>query len=158
MNILWFLIISFLLSVNSAFAGGFNIKSIGGVETGGQMVSKFWHTSLSPSLRGEATPGANVTVTVDGTALMTAADSSGDWVFTPSGLAAGDHQVSLESGGSKINFTLVLGKENVDWTVAGKGPAETLPTAGTSWPTVLFLVVGGTMLTMGGKMLSVIKK
>jgi len=148
----------FLVNINSCFAGGFNIKSIGGVDTGGQMVTKFWHTSLQPTLRGEAMPGADVTVTIDSTSLVIAADSSGDWVFTPSGLAGGEHQIMLVSGGSTINFTLVLGNENVDWTAAGSGPAETLPTVGTIWPTFLTIFTGIGLLGIGGKIWSVTQR
>lgn len=140
----------FLVQTGAVFAGTFNIKSIGGADTDGKQISHWWVTSLQPVFRGEAVPGANVSVTIDGTALQVTADSSGDWVFTPvSALSAGDHSVIASSEGSNISFTLTTGRENVDWAAVEKGTAEALPTVGVVSPTFMMLVFGVVLAGIG---------
>ena len=58
----------------SVWAGGFTVSSIGGVTTNNLQVSKFWHTSLKPVFRGTALPGADITITIDGTGYQIVAD------------------------------------------------------------------------------------
>lgn len=131
------------LGRQSVWAAGFNLKSIGNVDTGGKQISHWWYTASQPTFRGEATPGAAVTVTIDSTALEVNADSAGDWVFTPvAALGGGDHSVVMASSGSEIRFILTIGSENVDWAAVEKGGGETLPTVGVTWPTVMLISMG----------------
>ncbi len=142
-----------LLSKQDVFGSGFYLKSISQVETGGQQISHWWYSGTKPVFHGEATPNAEVTIDIDGTALMINADSSGNWDFAPTTeLATGDHQISIKSSGSEINFTLTIGKENVNWNAVGSGSASTLPTVGTTLPTLLLLIGGLGGLILGGKM------
>ena len=143
----------FLSSTNGILASGFHLKSIGNAETGGRQISHWWYSSSSPVFSGEALPGAEVIVDIDGTALSINADSSGNWNFqsqTP--LSEGDHQITLTSGESVIKFTLSTGASSVNWDAVQKGSEETLPTLGSSWPTILLIITGVVGLGMSGKM------
>lgn len=143
------------LGIKSAWAAGFNLKSIGNVDTGGVQISHWWYTANQPTLRGEATPGATVTVTIDGVALEVTADSSGDWVFTPvTALGGGDHSVVIVSSGSEIKFTLTIGSENVDWAAVEAGGGETLPAVGVTWPTIMLAILGLSSLVISRRLLS----
>lgn len=142
-----------LFFAKSIFAGGFTISSIGGVTTNNKQVSKFWHSSTKPVLRGTALPGANIDITLDGTAVQIAADSSGDWVYTPaSDLAAGAHEITFASNGSTQKLTLTTGSMG-DASIGGWSDASNsaLPAAGVAWPTILLLSVGGLGMVLGLK-------
>jgi hypothetical protein len=151
-----FTCVIFLLSfvyfgVNSTFASGFTLQTIGNSTTGGRQITKWWYTGSQPAFKGEATPGADVVVTIDGNALQVNADSSGNWSFTPvSPLTTGSHSVAIVSGGSTIAFTLSIGTEGVDWDAVGKGGAATLPATGVAFPTIL--VIGLAVVVMLGGM------
>lgn len=135
-------------------ASGFHVSEIGGITTNGVQSGHWWNTNLRPTFRGEALPGAEVSLTIDGTAIVINADSSGNWAYQPeAALSSGDHLIVIASNGSTVNFTLTLGTENIDWETVDKGSSDTLPTVGTSWPTVLISLVGVMMLGWGGKML-----
>lgn len=150
-----FIVISFLFSNRYVYAGGFNIKSIGNSETGGAQPGHWWYTGSNPTLRGESQPGSNITVTIDGNAVQVSADSSGNWVYTPSGLGDGDHNVSLKNGGSQINFTLTLGTGNVNWDAVEKGNNATLPASGTSLPTMIYIGLGSLLMISGYEFLKI---
>jgi hypothetical protein len=132
-----------VIPATPVWASGFNLKSIGEVETGGRPVRKWWYTSSSPIFRGEASPNAAITITIDETARQIYADSSGDWVFQASGLTEGEHTIALTTEGGQMSFTLVTGINNVDWDQISKGTGgETLPSAGNGWPTVTLPIIG----------------
>jgi hypothetical protein len=123
-------------------AGGFNLKSIGEVDTSGKQIRQWWYTGNKPVLRGEASPGEAVTITIDGTPVEIIADSSGNWNYAvPSTLTDGDHKVELASGGSNISFALTIGVDNVNWETVNKD-GEALPAAGNLMPTTVLLVLG----------------
>lgn len=123
-------------------AGGFNLKSIGEVDTAGKQIRQWWYTGTKPVLRGEASPGAAVTITVDGASVEINADSSGNWDYAvPIDLTNGDHKIELVSGGSKIDFTLTIGNDNVNWD-AVSSDGEALPAAGNLMPTAVLLIMG----------------
>jgi len=132
------------------------VSSIGGVSTNNRQLSKFWHTATNPAIRGIATPGANINIDVDGKAAAIAADSSGDWVYTPTGLAAGEHIFIFTSNSSTIKMTISLGKD-VDWAnVGGNWDSESnkgLPAAGVAWPTVALIMIAGGCIIGSAKVL-----
>lgn len=131
------------LFVNQVQAAGFNLKSIDGVNTDGKLYSQWYHTSLQPTLSGEAPAGSTVTINIDGTDYTTTATDSGTWTWTPpQALTSGDHSVTLTNNDSSLSFTLTLGEENVDWDVVGTGNGETLPTVGIAFPTIALLISG----------------
>lgn len=146
-----FLII-FSLFTKMAFAGGFNLKSIGQVDTSGQQISHWWYSGLTPVMTGEAISSSVVTISIDGTAATVTADGSGNWTYNPGALISGDHTIILTSDGSTISFTLTLGAENVDYTAIGSGSAETLPTAGVFFPTVTLISIGGVLFLVARKL------
>lgn len=141
-----------LMGTNKVWASGFHLKSIGNVQTNGIQGGKWWYTGVKPTLKGESGPGEAVNVTIDGTTNQVNADSAGEWLFIPNDpLTEGDHQISLENNGAKIDFTLAIGTGNVDWDQVGKGGGETLPAAGVFWPTLLLLGAGLSTAVVGGK-------
>lgn len=149
--VVWLILM--LLTTKAAMASGFHISSIGGVSTGGQQLSHWWISRLRPVFEGEATPGAEITVTIDSASVVIYADSSGDWQYQPENdLTAGDHQVSFASSGSTVSFTLTLGTDNVDWNMVSSGATETLPTVGFFLPTLALLGGGGGLMVLGKKL------
>ena len=135
-------------------ASGFHISEISGVATSGLQLKHWWNTSLQPTFRGEALPGAEINITIDSDQRIINADSSGNWAYQPeAALGSGDHQIVFTSTGSTVDFTLTLGTDNVDWEKVGKGGGETLPTVGTSWPTIIMLILGGGLVVWGGKIM-----
>ena len=147
---IFFLFFLFSFTKQIIFASGFTLQSIGNSTTGGRQVTKWWYTGSQPSFKGDATPGAEVIVTIDGNALQINADSSGGWTFTPiSPLTVGSHDVSIASGGSTIDFALSIGTEGVDWNEVGKGGEATLPASGVVFPTI-FIVCLAIALSLAG--------
>lgn len=132
----------FSLSKGSVLASGFNIKSIGSVNTSGQQLSHWWYTNPNPTFVGEAPSGSAVSISVDGTETSVTADSNNGWSYSSGSLSGGDHTVIVSNNGSTIRFTLTIGTENVDWSAVEKGSSETLPTVGIILPTVVMSVSG----------------
>lgn len=144
--------ILFFLSGKNVLAGGFNLKSIGSVDTSGKQISHWWYTGSVATMKGEAISGDTVTVSIDGQESTTTTDGDGNWTYTPSGLSDGDHQIVLTSGGSTINFTLTMGAENVDWDAVGGGDTEALPAAGVLFPTIGLSIIGGMFVLISKKL------
>jgi hypothetical protein len=135
-------------------ASGFNLQSIGGVDTDGKLYDHWWYSGLQPAFLGEAPASSTVDISIDGTTQQTTADDLGNWSYTPSApLSAGDHQVSLTNNESSLSFTLTLGTDNVDWQKVGSGSGEgqSLPTVGFIFPTLFFLTAGGGMILVSKK-------
>lgn len=142
-----------MVFVRVVLASGFHISSIGGVSTGGQQLSHWWNTSLQPTFEGEASPGAEITVTIDDVTRVINAGSDGIWAFRPeTALVAGDHNVTVSSNGSTVNFNLTLGSDAVDWDAVGSGASETLPTVGFFLPTLALMGTGGGLITIAKKL------
>ena len=136
----------------SAFASGFNLKSIGGVNTDGKLYEQWWYSGLQPAFSGEAPATSTIEVVIDSNSYQATADESGNWSFPiPEPLTAGDHQVSLTNSDSTISFTLTLGASETDWTSVGSSSAESLPTVGVIFPTLFFLTAGGGMIIISKK-------
>lgn len=146
------LIISLLLG-NKVLAAGFNVSSIGSVETGGRQISKWWYTGLQPTIKGEGLAGTVIDVTVDGVATKVDVTSDGEWTYTPAAtLTEGEHTIVLANSGAQISFILVLGTANVDWdAVSSEASVSTLPTVGVAWPTWILPVVGLGLLGFSAK-------
>ena len=149
---LFCLLAFFLLFAKTASAGGFNLKSIGPVNTDGQQISHWWYAGLTPTMNGEVVTGNTVTVSIDGVeSAATVTDST--WTYNPGALTAGDHTIILTSGGSTISFTLTLGTENVNWNAVGSGSAETLPTVGVILPTIILMSSSGLFFLVAKKLI-----
>jgi hypothetical protein len=134
-------------------AGGFAIHSIGGVSTNNRQLSTFWHTSTAPVITGVAVAGSTVTVSANSQNSEIIADSSGKWSYTAA-LGAGTHAMTFANNGATLAMNLTLGSENVDWTKASiGGNEETLPSVGTTWPTLLIFGLGLSTIVLGKKYL-----
>jgi hypothetical protein len=149
---LFFLVVLFSLFTKTVYAGGFNLKSIGQVNTSGQQISHWWYSGITPVLTGDAMAASTVTISIDGVAASVTADESGNWTYNPGSLTAGDHAIILTNNGATDNFTLTLGAENVDWNAVGSGSAETLPAAGVTFPTMTLISIGGIFLLTAKKL------
>ena len=134
-------------------ASGFNIKSIGSVNTSGQQLSHWWYTNSNPTFVGEAPSGTEVSISIDGTETSVTADGSNSWSYTSGSLSAGDHTIIVGNNGSTIKFTLTIGTENVNWDAVNAGGRATLPSAGTVLPTIILSMSGLTCLFGARKML-----
>ena len=135
----------------NVMAAGFNLQKIGNLDVAGKMSSHWWYSGRDSTMIGEAEPGAEVSVDIDGTVSTVTADDSGSWVFAGE-MTEGDHQIKLTSGGSEISFTLTLGNENVDWAAVESGSGEALPAAGNPLPTMI-LIISGLSLAWFGRQL-----
>ena len=148
-----------LFTDNKVLAGGFNLTSIGGVDTSGRQLSQWWYSGSSPVFIGEAGAGASVEIDIDGEKGTAVADESGSWSYSSSALADGDHQVVLTSSESNITFTLTTGVDNVNWdAVNSDSGTEALPAAGVIWPGLIVLLTGAGGIVGGGKMIRATKK
>lgn len=139
---LCFLIVLFCLNKSNVLASGFNIKSIGSINTSGLQLSHWWYTNSNPTLVGEAPSGSSVSISIDGTETSITADSSNSWTYTTGSLSEGDHTIIVGNNGATINFVLTIGANNVDWDAVAKTPSQTLPTVGVILPTALLSMSG----------------
>lgn len=137
-----FFIMLFGLVKSNVLASGFNIKSIGAVNTSGLQLSHWWYTNSNPTIVGEAPSGSSVSISIDGTETTVTADESNNWSYTTGGLSDGDHSIAVSNNGSTISFTLTTGANNVNWDAVAKTPSQTLPTVGIILPTVLLSASG----------------
>jgi len=156
MNKKLLLIISLLLTLIflpiCAFASGFNLKSIGGVNTDGKLYDQWWFNGLQPTFSGDAPAETLIDIVIDGNSHQTTTDELGNWIFTiPEPLTSGDHQISLANSESNIAFTLTLGENEVNWTTVGSDSGESLPTVGIFFPTLFLLIGGGGVILISKK-------
>jgi len=140
------------------FAYEFKVTSIGEITVGSALSSKIWRKSTKPIIRGTATPGANISVSIDGTALQVSADSAGNWTFTPqSTLSAADHTIKVTNVSNSVEqTTTVAAGSTVDantQTEYNNGGIKTLPRTGGTVPTLLLLGFGSALICIGGKYL-----
>jgi hypothetical protein len=127
----------------NVLASGFNLKSIGSVDTSGRQISHWWYSGGVPSMTGEAPSGSTVTISVDGTEGTVTAGDGNTWSYSPGSLSDGDHSVVITNNGSTISFTLTMGAGNVNWdAVNSEAGKSTLPTVGFVFPTALLSSVG----------------
>ena len=138
---------------NNVLASGFNLKSIGSVDTSGRQISHWWYSGSTPVFTGEAPSGSTVTISVDGIEGSVTAGGSNDWSYSAGALSDGDYSVIITNNGSTISFTLTMGTENVNWDAVNSGTSETLPTVGIIMPTIL-LSSTGLGLVLGARKLS----
>ena len=137
------------LKGKDVLASGFNLKSIGSVDTSGRQISHWWYSGSTPVMVGEAPSGSTVTISVDGTEATVTAGASNDWTYSPGALSAGDHKIIITNNGSNITFTLTMGAENVNWeAVNSAAGTTTLPTVGVVFPTVLLSSTGAGLVAL----------
>ena len=135
-------------------ASGFNLKSIGSVNTDGRQISHWWYSGTDVVFNGEAPAGSTVTVSVDGNEGTAISDSNNNWSYEVGALAGGDHTIVITNNGSTMNFTLTTGAENVNWeAVNTEAGATTLPTVGVIIPTVVLSTLGSGLLIAAKKII-----
>jgi hypothetical protein len=143
-----------LTNTSVVLASGFNLKSIGSVDTSGRQISHWWYTGSTPVMVGEAPSGSTVTISVDGTEGSVTAGGNNDWSYSLGSLSGGDHSVVITNNGSTISFTLTMGAENVNWdAVNADAGTTTLPTVGIILPTILLSSTGAGLM-LGAKKLA----
>ena len=133
----------FSLKTTGVGASGFNLKSIGSVDTSGRQMSHWWYSGSVPVFSGEAPRGSTVTISTDGNEASVTAGDNNNWSYSPGSLSDGDHSVVITNNDSTINFTLTMGTDNVNWdAVDSDTGTSTLPTVGLVFPTVWLSSVG----------------
>lgn len=109
-------------------------------------------TTVNPTIRGKATPGATVTLTIysDPLTVVVTADANGNWVYTPQiALEDGPHSVVAmatdETGGTQTATT--------NFVVASAGDTgateSAIPIAGATENTILIISVALLLLVSG---------
>lgn len=136
-----FLSLSIIFSF-SAFASGFQLKTIGVLDVDGVTANHIWYSNGNTTITGITTAYSEVEISADGAVQKINADSSGNWIFHAS-LAEGDHNLVFTSGGSSISKTLTIGK--VPENIGSLSKAET-PTVGISFPTIALFLLGIVLL------------
>jgi len=142
----------FTLLISQVVASGFQLTSIGSVDTTGLQYSEWWYQSPNPTLSGVTSSGGTVEVSVNGSVATVTADGNGEWTTTTS-TPEGDHTITLTSNGSVITFTLHIGQTMPDniATASGTG-SSTQPVAGNATPTMLLVMSGIAALVFGLKL------
>jgi len=137
----------FLSTTVLVFASGFQLKTIGGLNTIGKLYDHWWYSNGQPTFAGEGVSASEVVATIDGTVQNITVDENSLWSFTPAqSLANGDHQISFSSNESVISFTLTIG---------GDIPADTsasieasAPVVGNTKPLQKLVTIAGILLAL----------
>lgn len=150
--VFFFLAVILSIGTKSVLAAGFNLKSIGSVDTSGRQISHWWYSGSNAVMNGEAPSGSTVTITVDGSESTVTADSENNWSYSTGSLSDGDHTVTIANNGSTISFTLTTGAANVNWeAVNADAGTTTLPTVGVVFPTILLSSTGAGLMLVAKK-------
>ena len=151
-------VVVLLLSAQIALAATLKVTSIGGVSTGTGTLTSFTTTKTNPTMIGTATADATVDITIDDLTVAVTADTGGDWSYTPTSLAEGAHDVSIESNLETVAFTLTVDTDGSTSTstssaTTSKGGVSTssasLPEAGAVENTYLLIVAGMFLIGSG---------
>lgn len=145
LSILVVILIVFLSCSQAAFAGTFQLKNIGALQTQGVLYNKWYYTGAQPTFYGEGLAGEEVAITADGESSTTTVNTNNEWSFTPAApLSAGEHSLSFSSAGSTIEFTLAIGTDIPEGITAPE--AASTPVAGGILPTLLATSLGSFFL------------
>jgi len=131
------------------FAAGFQLESIGSLNTTGYQYPEWWYSSDHPTLNGITTANSTITITINDHSESVTADEQGNWTF-PTTLTTGDHTITLSSDAGSYHFTLHL---NSAMPAGVSTPsATTQPVAGNLHLTLLLFFLGLLMLGSGLKL------
>ncbi len=144
-----------LTLVSPAFAAGLAVTSIGNLDTSsGTFYNAWWYTQENPILSGTAAPSASVSVSIDGVAATTTANTLGTWSYTPTTLITGNHTVLITSGTETVSFSIEIGSEagtasvtTIPLNTSTSSGTTTLPDSGVGIFTIL--AAAGGMLALG---------
>lgn len=132
------------LTAAPAFAATLQLYSIGNSVVTGKTFTTFTHTGENPTFTGSASANTQVSIALNAATNRVTSDSTGAWVFRPTTLLAGTHDVLISAGSESKAFSLTIAS-----AAATASPTATIaPTkaATVSTPTTL-PVSGGEHLT-----------
>jgi len=144
---LCFLLLAIFFTVRQVFAGSGLVSSIGQA-TFIQGAKHFWVTAARPTFSGITTAAGKVSGTVGSQSVTAAADASGNWSWTPAADLSGDNPVTITSGSTTVTFTLTIGVLPANIASAS---ANTLAPAGSTTPTIIFLLFGFLLILIGAR-------
>lgn len=98
----------FFVSFSGVKAQSLQLNGIGTSSTEDKTFTTWTYVGENPTLAGEASPSAEITVQIDSDSSVVFADSSGVWIYTTSTLLEGDHDISILSDSEIIQFTLSI--------------------------------------------------
>lgn len=148
--ILPIMLICLLVALTSqVHAAGFQLESIGSLDTTGYQYPEWWYSGNNPNLSGTASPNATITVTINDTSQTVTADANGTW-STPTTLSTGDHTITLASDSGNYTFTLHIGSAMPEGV--GTPSAMTQPVAGNIEVTLAMFAIGFILLASGLKL------
>lgn len=133
----------------SVHAAGFQLESIGSLDTTGYQYPEWWYSGDNPTLSGTASPNATITVTINDTPQTVTADANGTW-SAPTTLTTGDHTIILTSDSGNYTFTLHIGSAMPEGV--GTPSAMTQPVAGNLEVTLAIFAIGTILLASGLKL------
>ena len=146
------------LTAAPAFAATLQLYSIGNSVVTGKTFTTFTHTGENPTFTGSASANTQVSIALNAATNRVTADSSGAWVFTPTTLLVGTHDVLITSGSETKSFSLSISSASAvaspTATIAPTKAATTstpttLPVSGGEHLTWMMIVAGIVMLGLG---------
>lgn|GEM_PF-1763297 len=140
-----------VFAARSAMAEEFALLKLGTLDTAGKNAKHWYFTGTRPELKGTASRGANVDITLDSSFnTVKASVTDGTWSFKPEkDLEKKDYNVTIASGDQQISFILSIGME-MPANTGGDAEAPTqLPQTGALIPTLLLLVTAGGFMYFG---------
>jgi hypothetical protein len=144
------------LTVTPAFAATLQLYSIGNSVVTGKTFTTFAHTGLNPVFTGSASANTQVNIALNAATNKVTSDDSGAWVFTPTTLVAGVHEVVISSGTETKSFSLTISSASATVTptitptrAATASTPTTLPVSGGEDLTWMMVIGGTLMLGLG---------
>lgn len=137
-------VLGVFIFAKNVFAYDLTLTSVGSVSTLGTDYSLIEYTGGIPTLKGTASPSAEVAVKIDTVLSQTIASTSGEWEFVPTSLNQGDNAVVLTSGLQTVSFVIRFNSTASGEVVTPLNlPDESsLPDAGV-WEYYLIPIIGG---------------
>lgn len=150
-----------LMSLTTApvFAATLQLHSIGSSSVTGKTFTTFTHTGENPVFVGSASANTQVNIALNAATNKVTSDDSGAWVFTPTTLKVGAHEVVISSGTETKSFSLTIASSSSSTATPTATPTKasaatapaTLPVSGGEGLTWM-LAVGGVLLLGLGMM------
>lgn len=145
------------LTVSPAFAATLQLYSIGNSVTTGKTFTTFSYAGENPIFVGSASAKAQVNIALNAATNKVTADDSGAWVFTPTTLLVGSHEVVISSGTETKSFTLNISSASATITPTATptvrptttSTAAALPVTGGEGFTWMIVLAGVMMLGLG---------
>jgi hypothetical protein len=144
------------LTATPAFAATLQLYSIGNSVVTGKTFTTFTHTGENPTFTGSASANTQINIALNAATNKVTSDDSGAWVFTPTTLLAGAHDVVISAGTETKSFTLTIASVSATVTptiaptkAATVSTPTTLPVSGGESLTWMMVLAGVMMLGLG---------